>query len=166
MGGLTINRELVRTDGLFEDCIAAFEAIAQRKKIRLEKIAPTRYPMLVGDKELLKVAINNLLSNAVKYTPEGGTVTFSLRDEHDRVIFEVVDTGYGISKDDLPFIFNKGYRAEDSHIREQAGSGFGLALTSEIVNLHSGEIEVQSEPGTETQFTISVPKEDYRLGNQ
>lgn len=165
VGGLTIGKELVRTDWLFKDCIATFDGLAQRKKISLEKVAPASYPTLVGDKELLKVAINNILSNAVKYTPEHGTVTFSLRDEHDRVVFEIADSGYGISKEDLPFIFNKSYRSADPKIREQNGSGFGLALTSEIVTLHGGEIEVQSESDNGTQFRISIPKEEYHLGN-
>jgi signal transduction histidine kinase len=119
----------------------------------------------VGDKELLKVAINNILSNAIKYTPDHGTVTFSLREEHDRVIFEVIDSGYGIAKEDLPFIFNKSYRSADPKIREQHGSGFGLALASEIVNLHGGEIEVESEPGSGSQFVLAIPKEAYHLGN-
>jgi two-component system sensor histidine kinase VicK len=166
MGGLTIGKELVRTDWLFEDSIAAFEGLAQKNKISLEKIAPANYPTLVGDKELLKVAINNILSNAIKYTPEHGTITFSLRDEHERVIFEIIDSGYGISKEDLPFIFNKSYRSADPKIREQNGSGFGLALASEIIKLHGGEIEVQSEPGSGTQFVLSIPKEEYHLGNQ
>jgi PAS domain S-box-containing protein len=166
MGGLTIGKELVRTDKLFEDCIAALDGLAQKKKISLEKIASANYPTLVGDKELLKVAINNILSNAVKYTPEHGTVTFSMREEHDRVIIEIIDSGYGISKEDLPFIFNKSYRSADPKIREQNGCGFGLALTSEILNLHGGEIEVQSEPDTGTQFALSIPKEEYHLGDQ
>jgi PAS domain S-box-containing protein len=166
IGGLTIGKELVRTDWLFEDSIAAFEGLAQKNKISLEKIAPANYPTLVGDKDLLKVAISNILSNAIKYTPEHGTITFSLRDEHDRVIFEIIDSGYGISKEDLPFIFNKSYRSADPKIREQSGSGFGLALALEILKLHGGEIEVQSEPGSGTQFVLSIPKEEYHLGNQ
>jgi two-component system sensor histidine kinase VicK len=166
MGGLTVGKELVRTDWLFEDCIASFDGLAQRKRVSLEKAAPTNFPTLVGDKELLKVAINNILSNAIKYTPEHGTVQLSLRNEDDWVIFEITDNGYGISEEDLPFIFNKSFRSSDPNIREQHGSGFGLALTKDIINLHGGEIEVQSDSASGTQFTLRIPKEDYRFGDQ
>jgi signal transduction histidine kinase len=166
MGGLSLNNGLVRTDWLFNDCLGAVEASAKKKQITIEKILPGNFPTLVGDKELLKVAINNILSNAVKYTPEKGTITFSLTEVDNQVICEIIDTGYGISKDDLPHIFKKSFRSTDAQIREQNGSGFGLAITSEIINLHGGLIEVQSESDKGTHFTISIPKEEYYLENQ
>lgn len=165
MGSLTINKGLVKTNWLFEDCVSAIEPSALSKNIIIEKIFPDKFPSIVGDKELLKVAINNLLTNAVKYTPEGGTITFSINDRNNMVICEVVDTGYGIAKEDISHIFDKFYRSADPNIIERTGTGLGLSITSEIIKLHGGEIEVQSEPDKGTRFTIILPKGEHYIGN-
>jgi signal transduction histidine kinase len=120
----------------------------------------------VGDKELLKTAILNFLSNAVKYTPDNGKITLSLLEEDDQVVFEISDTGCGISEEDLPHIFDKFYRSEDPSVAEQTGSGIGLAMAAEIVHLHGGNIDVKSELKEGTQFTIRLPKEEYYLGKE
>jgi signal transduction histidine kinase len=166
MGGLTFNKELVRTDWLFQDCINAAEAAAHKKQIKVEKLMPDNFPTLVGDKEQLKVAINNVLNNAVKYTPENGSITFSLNESDQHVIFEISDTGYGISKEDRPRIFDKAYRSSEPRIAEQPGSGFGLAITEAIIDHHGGMLEVESEPGKGTHITIRIPQEAYDLGSQ
>ena len=166
MGGLTFNKELVRTDWLFQDCINAAEAAAHKKQIKVEKLMPDDFPTLVGDKEQLKVAINNVLNNAVKYTPENGSITFSLNESDQHVIFEISDTGYGISKEDRPRIFDKAYRSSEPRIAEQPGSGFGLAITEAIINHHGGTLEVESDPGKGTHITIRIPQEAYDLGSQ
>ena len=100
----------------------------------------------------------------MKYTPEHGRISFGLSDEGDAAVFEVADTGYGISQEDLPHIFDKFYRSEDPRVVEQTGSGLGLGITSEIVHLHGGEIGVESEPGQGTHFSVRIPKEDYQIG--
>ena len=166
MGGLVLNKGLVKTDWLVEDSLAAVDTAARKKHHILEKNFPEVFPTLVGDKELLRVAIINFLSNAVKYTPENGKITFSLIDLNDMVVFEVIDTGLGISEDDLPHIFKRSFRSSDPQIRDQSGSGLGLAIASEIVHLHGGEIEVESQPGEGTHFLIRFPKEDYYIGKQ
>ncbi len=165
-GEMSLSKKFVRTELLFEDCANAISASALRKDISFEKILPDKFPSLYGDKELLKVVINSVLNNAVKYTPEGGSITFSLYEHDNNVTFDVVNTGYGISEEDLPLIFNKSYRSDDQHISKQPGSGLGLAIASEITNLHGGEIEVQSEPGKETCFKINIPTEKYYLEDQ
>jgi len=165
MGSLTINKGLVKTNWLLEDCVSAIEPSALSKNITIEKILPDTFPSIVGDKELLKVAINNLLSNAVKYTPEGGTITFSINDRNNMAICEVVDTGYGIAKKDISHIFDKFYRSDDPDIIERTGTGLGLSITSEIIKLHGGKIEVQSEPDKGTRFTIILPKGEHYIGN-
>jgi len=166
MGSMTLNKGLVKSDWLFDDCMTTVEGTAQKKNITIERNLPDNFPSLFGDKELLKVAIINILGNAVKYTPEDGHIKFTLSEQDDVAIFEVVDDGYGISKEDLPHIFDKFYRSTDSRITEQTGSGLGLALTSEIIRLHGGEIEVTSEPDEGSHFVIRLPKEEYYLGKQ
>jgi len=166
MGGLAFNKELVRSDWLFRDCISAAEATAHTKQIKFEKQVPDKFPTLVGDKEQLKVALNNVLSNAVKYTPANGSISFSLNESDKHVVFEVSDTGYGISEEDLPRIFEKTYRSSDPNIAKQPGSGFGLAITEAIISQHGGVLEVESEPDKGTHVTIRIPQEAYDLGSQ
>jgi len=166
MGNLTIEKGLIKGDWLFNDCMAAVEGTALKKNISIERELPDNFPSLVGDKELLKAAIINILGNAVKYTPENGHIKFMLTEQDDFIIFEVTDDGCGIAKADLPHIFDKFYRSTDPRVTEQTGSGLGLALTSEIVRLHGGEIEVNSKPDEGSHFMIRLPKEEYYLGKQ
>ncbi len=164
MGDLTLNKGLVKTDWLINDSLSSIEGSALKKNIRIIKNMPDIFPSLVGDKEMLKISLINILGNAVKYSNENGSITISLREENKMIIFSIADTGHGISKEDLPHIFDKFYRSKDSQITEQIGSGLGLAITAEIIHLHGGEIEVQSEPGQGAQFTIIIPKEEFYLG--
>jgi signal transduction histidine kinase len=166
MGSLTLHKGLVKSDWLFDDCLTTVEGTAQKKNITIERNVPDSFPALFADKELLKVAVINILGNAVKYTPENGHIQFMLTEQDDFIIFEVIDDGYGISKEDLPHIFDKFYRSTDPRVTEQTGSGLGLALTSEIVRLHGGEIEVSSKPDEGSYFKIRLPKEEYYLGKQ
>ena len=166
MGSLTLNKGLVKTDWLFDDCLTAVEGSAQKKNITIERNLPDNFPSLFGDKELLKVGIINILGNAVKYTPEKGQIKFTLTEQDDVVVFEVIDNGYGISKDDLAHIFDKFYRSTDPLVTEQTGSGLGLALTSEIIRLHGGEVEASSKVDEGSHFIIRLPKEEYYLGKQ
>ena len=166
MGGLTIQKALLKSDWLIQDSLASVEGSALKKNITIIKNMPDNLPSLVGDKELLKISIINILGNAVKYCPENSTITISLHEQQDMVVFDISDTGYGISAEDLPHIFDKFYRAKDEHIKKQIGSGLGLAMTNEIIRLHGGEIDVQSEPGKGAQFTVMIPKGEYYLGDQ
>jgi signal transduction histidine kinase len=164
MGNLAINTALVKTDQLIKDSLVAIDTAADNKNILLEKNISENTPSLMGDKELLKVALINILNNAVKYTPQNGKITLSLFNQNGHIIFDVVDTGFGISAKDLPNIFDKTYRSADPHVREVSGSGLGLAITQEIIQLHGGEIEVRSESGQGARFTIKLPQEEYNLG--
>jgi PAS domain S-box-containing protein len=163
---LQLNKELVKIDSLVEDCILAVKTTAKKKHIVIDKVLSNNLSSIVCDKDLLKMAVINVLNNAVKYTPENGKILFALNDQNDAIAFEITDTGYGISQEDLPYIFDNSYRSSDPDIEKHSGSGLGLAITSEIVHLHGGQIEVNSEPGKGTQFTIRIPKEEYYLAEQ
>jgi signal transduction histidine kinase len=164
MGSMAINKNLVRTDWFLEGCLAAIEATARDKHLTIEKRMPDNFPSLFADKELLQGAVINILGNALKYTPENGKITFAISDHEDAATFEVIDTGYGIAKEDLPHVFEKFYRSGNKEITAQMGSGLGLAITAEIVRLHGGQIDVQSELGVGTHVTIRIPKEEHYLG--
>ena len=108
------------------------------------------------DPLLLKQAVSNIIDNAVKYTPATGAVEISVFDEKERVMIAVRDTGIGISEPDLPRIFERFYRCDQS--RSQAGTGLGLSLARAVARAHGGDITVVSSPGIGSTFTIVLPK--------
>jgi PAS domain S-box-containing protein len=166
MGGLILNKGLLRTDWLVDGSLSAVEASARDKRITIEKKLPDVFPSIMADKELLKSAIINVLGNAVKYTPADGKIIFCIFEQDNTIVIEITDTGYGLAPEDLPHVFEKFYRSNNPQVAQQTGSGLGLAIAAEIVHLHNGEIEVQSKLGEGSRFTIKIPKEDYLLGNQ
>ena len=119
----------------------------------------------------------NLLSNSLKYTPNGGTVKVTVLETDSTVMktdstadrtangtlnktvkITIKDTGNGISKEDLPYIFERFYRADKSRNRDTGGSGIGLTIVKSIVDAHKGEITVESEPNEGTEFVITLPR--------
>ena len=110
-----------------------------------------------GDPDRLRQVIANLLDNALRYTESGGSVTVSVGPYEGRARLRVADTGIGIDRDDLPFVFTRFWRGERSRSRSTGGAGIGLAIAQELVRAHGGHIEVASEPGKGSLFTVSLP---------
>lgn len=100
--------------------------------------------------------VYNLLSNAMKFTPNGGTIGVTVRSVGNRCLLQVQDTGIGIVKEQIPFLFERFRQAEGSENRSYEGSGLGLALIKELVELHGGEVNVESVYGEGTTFTVSL----------
>jgi two-component system phosphate regulon sensor histidine kinase PhoR len=115
-------------------------------------------PLILGDPQGLEGVFVNLISNAIKYTPPGGKITVSLTQEGDYLKVSVSDTGVGIPKEDLPRIFDKFYRVRTKETRQVIGTGLGLAIVKGIVEAHLGKIEVKSELGKGSVFTVYLPK--------
>ncbi|MFN6562720.1 MAG: response regulator [Nostoc sp. ChiSLP01] len=113
-------------------------------------------PTVYLDMEKFDKVVYNLLSNAMKFTPEGGTIGVRLKSEGDRCILEVQDTGIGIVKEQIPHLFERFRQAEGSANRSYEGSGLGLALVKELVELHSGQVSVDSVYGEGTTFKLSL----------
>ncbi len=109
-----------------------------------------------GDTQRLQRMVANLLDNALKYTPPEGTVMVSLNGDQGQVFVSISDTGIGISEDDLPNIFNRFYRCDQS--RSQAGVGLGLSLVMAIAHSHGGDVAATSSPGKGSTFTVSLPR--------
>ncbi len=99
----------------------------------------------------------NLLDNAVRYTPSPGTVSISLRREGQMAVVAITDTGVGIPAADIPLIFERFYRVDKSRSRAEGGSGLGLAICRHIADAHGGMIEVESEVGTGSTFSVWLP---------
>jgi signal transduction histidine kinase len=109
------------------------------------------------DPQYFHMAIDNLVSNAVKYTPEKGSITISAEKTDTEVLVSVKDNGIGIDVERQKIIFDKFTRVENEMAADVSGSGIGLYLTEQIVNLHGGHIEVQSSPGKGSTFTVHLP---------
>ncbi len=139
--------------------VSAFGSVAERKRIALSLETP---PSLKGlfDADAIEKILTNLLSNAVKFTPDGGAVRVlveqSTKGETPAVSMRVIDTGPGIPKAQLEHVFERFYQVDESDARLQAGTGIGLALVKELVELHGGAITAESDPRG-TMFTVLIP---------
>ena len=105
----------------------------------------------------MRTAMMNIVSNSVKYTPDGGQVVLSTSVSGGFANFSVQDSGIGISKEDIPHIFDRFFRVKGKATRHITGSGLGLALVKEVVEAHQGYIDVQSTPDVGTTFVLSFP---------
>jgi signal transduction histidine kinase len=112
---------------------------------------------LMADPDKLEKVFLNLLFNSIKFTPAGGRVTFRGRKEGVTAIFEVSDTGVGVSPEQLPFLFERFWQADTSSHRKYQGAGIGLALSKELVELHGGSIDAQSVQGQGTTMIVRLP---------
>jgi two-component system sensor histidine kinase BaeS len=112
---------------------------------------------LMVDPIRLRQVIGNLVSNAVRHTPAGGEVTIAARRTAERAIIDVADTGAGIAAEDLPYVFDRFWRAEKSRSRQTGGSGLGLPIARKLVEAHGGTLTVTSTPGRGSVFTVTLP---------
>jgi len=133
--------------------------LAQKKKVRLSQTPGPDVDQAVLDVQKFKQILFNLLSNAVKFTDAGGTIEIGLQaDEPDRLRLVVSDTGIGIAAEDMGCLFEAFRQLDGGLARRFGGTGLGLALTKKIVQLQGGSIEVQSEPGKGSTFTVLLPR--------
>lgn len=139
-----------------------YERLAQRKKIQYNLCSEIENKEVLCDPNYLELIVNNLLSNAFKYTGEGQSITVTLKEENDTLLLQVKDTGSGIPIDKQGKIFERFYQVESDHL----GSGIGLSLVHRLVELHHGNIELDSEEGAGSTFTICLPtdKAVYKTG--
>ena len=151
---------------LLRDLILSFSSYAEKKKISLKLTAAEDQIIVYLDRDKMEKIINNVLSNALKFTPGRGNVDVKINqiklscDEPSQNRYAeitVCDTGIGIPKEKLPNIFDRFYQVDGSHTREQEGTGIGLSLTKELVEMHKGKIEVESEEGKGTKVKIRIP---------
>lgn len=109
------------------------------------------------DKVKFALAISNLIENGIKYNIEGGSIRVSLNADYNNLYIKVADTGVGIPDDCVDHIFERFYRVDKARSRDTGGTGLGLSISKNIITLHRGTINVYSEPGKGTTFTVRVP---------
>lgn len=118
---------------------------------------PINPPAVQGDSDRLIQVLTNLLSNAHKYTPEGGRISISAAAGEDSLRLEVADNGIGMSLDEQKGLFMKFFRADNEETKNVPGTGLGLWITRSIIEMHGGEIQVESRKGSGTRIRISLP---------
>ena len=137
---------------------ALFDSIAETHQMQYLTQIPEAPLLHVYDADKIEKVVVNLLSNAFKFTPSGGKVSLSLTTEADGTVrIEVADTGPGIAREHLAHLFDRFYQVEGSSTRAHEGTGIGLALVKELVELHEGTITVKSTVGFGTRFTVRLP---------
>ena len=155
---LVLDRSEFDVSELVKNMIQNFENEFTNKGIKI--IFSGTRETIVADKDKISQVIVNLLSNALKYTQKGGTVLVNVTGNEDNVNISVKDTGTGIPPEDLPYIFERFYRADKSRNRLTGGAGIGLTIAKAIVDAHGGNIQVNSKVGKGTEFVVSLPRHD------
>jgi signal transduction histidine kinase/AraC-like DNA-binding protein len=144
---------------VIKEVMSSFQSFAERKSISFRFNPSVKRLFIYIDRDKVERIINNLLSNAFKFTPEGGRIELSLTSDQRYANIRVCDSGIGIPKEKISKIFDRFYQVDGIHKREQEGTGIGLALSKDLIELHKGRIKVESAEGKGTAFSISLPLE-------
>ena len=155
----TTNLEIsqVRLPELFDHVLRDWKEKLGEKNLKVMVDLPPDGPPIRADETRLQEVLYNLLENAVKYSRENGEIRLRAERRASEIVFSVKDDGIGISKDDLPRIFERFYRADKARTRELGGTGLGLAIVKHIAQLHGGRVEAESEPGRGTTIRVLLP---------
>ncbi len=154
-GSIKLNLGPVDINEVARDVLERLGPQADRKRVALKASLSERLPSLAADRQRVEQVITNIVHNAVKFTPPGGSVTVATKLDGAFVLTEVSDTGIGISKQDLPHIYERFFKADKS--RSGSGTGLGLAIAKHTVQAHGGNVWVRSEEGKGSTFGFSLP---------
>lgn len=147
--------DLVET---IRETVRSFAPMAERNRIELNFEPDLERVVIAFDPEKVSTVVRNLLSNALKFTPEDGTVRVRVEETEKEAVLRVRDTGAGIPEEEQPHLFERYYQVNDAEAHRHEGTGIGLALVKEFVELHEGVVEVESEPEFGTEFVVRLPK--------
>jgi two-component system sensor histidine kinase GlrK len=156
-GMMTYHFEQGSLHPLIKKTMMEMVPLVEAKKIKFEAAVTEELPMIKMDDERILQALRNLIGNAVKFTPEGGCVRISARPGAQGLEVSVADTGPGISKEDIPTIFEKFHQVPVGHSERTNGTGLGLAIVKHIITAHRGKVWVESEPGRGSTFSFVLP---------
>ncbi|NRA52120.1 MAG: response regulator [Phaeodactylibacter sp.] len=157
-GKLNLQKSRVSLHFFVKRIFFSFESMAEIRRIGFELDLQLEEQYLLIDRDKLETILHNLLSNAIKYTSAGGKVSMKVYQQGADITFEVADTGQGIDTEDLPRIFDRFYQVRQDRL--QGGTGVGLALSKELAELMEGRLQVASEIGRGSVFTLSFPLEN------
>ncbi|WP_026568076.1 cell wall metabolism sensor histidine kinase WalK [Bacillus sp. UNC41MFS5] len=150
--------EWVNFVDFFDRIIDRFE-MSKEQNVTFKRKLPKHAIFVEVDEDKMTQVLYNIISNALKYSPEGGQVTFSMKEMDDKIIVSISDQGVGIPKENIKNIFDRFYRVDKARTRKLGGTGLGLAIAKEMVNAHGGAIWATSEEGKGTRISFSLPYE-------
>lgn len=156
-----LNVEQLKLSELLDSIVPVIQHLADHKQINFICEVEENISWYT-DREKMKQVLKNLLVNAISYTPEKGTVRLRVFSNQEHISFEVKDTGIGIAEEDLPRIFERFYRVDKARSRNTGGTGLGLAIVKHIVEVHGGNIRVESDVDEGTSFHVMLPKHPNR----
>lgn len=139
------------------DTLLSFEKKIEEKKINIEGFENMGSVTMYADKDLIQQVIYNLVDNAVKFTPEEGTITVTAKNDGEKTIVRIRNSGAGITKEEISRIFERFYKVDKSRSFDTKGVGLGLYIVKTIINMHDGEIRADSKQGEYTEFSFEIP---------
>jgi two-component system phosphate regulon sensor histidine kinase PhoR len=143
---------------ILDEALAGTRAEIEARHHTLEVDVPADLPPVLGDRERLIQILAHLVRNACRYTPEGGRLRLEAGEQTGRVCVRVVDSGIGLSPEEMLRLGEKFFRADHELVQQQPGSGLGLSIIRQLVALHGGELRVESEPGRGSTFAFTLPR--------
>lgn len=155
---LSVARQEISVVACIDEAVDRMRDLASQACVALDRDVAPSLPMAVGDTLRVAQILDNLLSNALRYTPAGGHVVVGATADDDYIRCFVQDDGPGIGPEDVPFIFERFYRADPSRRRASGGSGLGLAIVKSLVEVQGGSVSVESKPGRGSRFTWTLPR--------
>ena len=158
-GRMEVKREPLQVSEFVKGLASAARQVADDKRLRLETFVEPALGSILADRDKLEKIVLNLVFNALKFTPAGGRVELRAEKQAEHFVLQVTDTGMGISEKNLPHIFDRFWQADGSSKRKYQGVGIGLALVKELVEIQQGTVEVKSQEGKGTTFTVTLPLE-------
>lgn len=153
-----LSKEWVNFVDFYDRIIDRFE-MSKEQNVSFQRLLPTHAIFVEIDEDKMTQVLYNIISNALKYSPEGGQVTFSIKEEEEKIVVSVSDEGVGIPKENIAKIFDRFYRVDKARTRKLGGTGLGLAIAKEMVNVHGGMIWAVSDEGKGTEISFSLPYE-------
>jgi two-component system sensor histidine kinase ResE len=157
-GHLQLSFEDIDLSPFINRIIHKFQGLAKDNEIQLNAEIEDGISSVSFDPDRIEQVLTNLIDNAIRHTPKGGSVRLKATSEDMGIRLEVKDSGSGIPEEDLPFVFERFYKADKARTRGRAGTGLGLAIVKNIIDAHHGSVSVQSKMGLGTTFTFLLPR--------
>jgi two-component system sensor histidine kinase VicK len=153
-----LNKDMVNFTDFFHRIIDRFE-MSKQQHVTFVRNIPKKSLYVEIEPDKITQVLDNIISNALKYSPEGGKISFQVKEQVDHIEVSVKDEGIGIPKESVKKIFERFYRVDKARSRKMGGTGLGLAIAKEMVEAHGGEIWVESEEGKGTTVFFTLPYE-------
>jgi two-component system sensor histidine kinase/response regulator len=157
-GQIVDNIKPLSAKKIIKKVIENLQPLTQEEKISLELGSSCKNDLVQGDEDTLEQVFSNLITNAIRYNKPNGNVTVNIKENADYIAVEVQDTGIGIAKEHLPFLFDQFFRVKRREDQKIKGTGLGLSIAKKIVDAHGGSFQVSSELGKGSTFTVLLPK--------